>query len=110
MTDLERITSKFFTFDIEEEELKDSVQKLMKLFKKEKRSYGDMFGRIDGVGDASKEKEKKSKKKRGGTTVVMAGPPTTFKKDRYDLRKRVLGLRANLLNSLIFCCQLRRCF
>ncbi|GMH75445.1 hypothetical protein TL16_g06767 [Triparma laevis f. inornata] len=96
MTDLERVTSRFFTFDIEEEELKDSVLKLMRSFKKEKKSYVEMFQRMDGGGGGgSGSKSKKSKKSKQTLTSTppsltspqqynpnsMAGPPSTFKKD-----------------------------
>ncbi|GMH65116.1 hypothetical protein TrST_g3436 [Triparma strigata] len=93
MTDLERVTSRFFTFDIEEEELKDSVLKLMRLFKKEKKSYSEMFQRIDGAtaGGGSGSKNKRSKKSNKLATTApsfespaaanMSGPPSTFKKD-----------------------------
>jgi hypothetical protein len=38
MSDVDGVTSRFFAFDIEEDELKDKVQKLMKVFKKEKKT------------------------------------------------------------------------
>ena len=39
MSDLEGVTGRFFTFDIEEEELKTKVTSIMKVFKKEKKSF-----------------------------------------------------------------------
>ena len=91
MSDLEKVTSSFFRFDIEEEELKDSVQKLMKIFKKERKSYGDVYDRIDnyvptggsgggGGGFVDKSSPPRAVKKSGpspsNNAATFNGPPT----------------------------------
>jgi hypothetical protein len=91
MMDIDRVTSRFFTFEIEEEELKDVVTKFMKAFRKEKKGYLDLYARADRDGcgipvRGSPNFAGKVPRGGGGAKVTklnspMAGPPTTFKKE-----------------------------
>jgi kinesin family protein 3/17 len=47
MNDVDGVTSRFFAFDIEEDELKEKVQKLMKVYKKEKKSFVELYRMMD---------------------------------------------------------------
>ena len=91
MVDIDRVTSRFFTFEIEEEELKDGVQKLLKSFKREKKGYAELYGRIERhnsevsvkaspeqIGLREREKHSPSK---SHPLPNMNGPPATFKKE-----------------------------
>jgi hypothetical protein len=89
MMDIDRVTSRFFTFEIEEEELKDVVTKFMKAFRKEKKGYVNLYARVDRDGcgipvRGSPNFAGKAPKGGGGAKTMkspMAGPPTTFKKE-----------------------------
>ena len=102
MADVEGVTSRFFAFDIEEDELKEKVQKLMKVFKKEKKGYVELYKGMDegngifnahsGARDGVKKGKKKNSPERpspgggaglspggGGGGSPMPGPTSASK-------------------------------
>lgn len=92
MMNIDRVTSRFFTFEIEEEELKDGVTKFIKVFKKEKKGYVDLYARVDRDGCGIPVRGSPNYAGKGGTNIIggsgvkpaknlMSGPPTTFKKE-----------------------------
>ena len=114
MSDFEGVTSRFFTFDIEEEELKKSVTTIMKVYKKERKGYEAMmknnssFGSGSGGGGGSggaepmlpptSSKHKKEKEEGFKSPLnQMSGPPKAMTVSSSE--KKLGGLGNNKLLS-----------